>query len=141
MAVIHSRHRAIESFLSVLEGLPAHVLDVRNNLLQTPLHLAVLTNQPNVVEKLVLSGASTNIPDRKGNTPAHIACKKGEVKCLQTLLRRPEPQGGQSKYADLVLTNHDGQWIKIINIHYNLFIYLFLLRFGSSSLGCQVKEH
>eukprot|EP00118_Oscarella_pearsei_P017684 m.177408 g.177408 ORF g.177408 m.177408 type:complete len:939 (+) comp39158_c2_seq68:4396-7212(+) len=108
MAVIHCRHRAVENFLSVLEGIPAQALDVQNKLRQTPLHLAVLTNQPNIVEKLVLSGASTSVPDRSGNTPAHIACKKGETKCLEALLRRPDPMQGQNKYADLTQTNNDG---------------------------------
>lgn len=50
-------------------------LSIYNNLQQTPLHLAVLTNQPCLVQLLVAWGAVVDARDRHGNTPLHIACR------------------------------------------------------------------
>lgn len=61
-------------------------LNIQNNLLQTPLHLAVITRQENVVRKLLLAGASRSCRDNELQTPMHIACKKGNYAMLETLL-------------------------------------------------------
>lgn len=53
---------------------------------QTPLHLAVLTEQPLVVKKLLMLGAKVDIGDRHGNTPLHLASIKGYMYCAQELL-------------------------------------------------------
>ena len=52
-------------------------LNIYNNLQQTPLHLAVLTNLPRLVTLLVSRGAVVDARDRHGNTPLHIACRYG----------------------------------------------------------------
>lgn len=62
-------------------------LDLQNNLHQTALHLAVLTSQPKVVRRLVLSGASLDIRNRVGNTPLHLACERGDLDCVRELTR------------------------------------------------------
>ncbi|XP_062517490.1 nuclear factor NF-kappa-B p105 subunit-like isoform X2 [Corticium candelabrum] len=108
LAIIHARSQALEAILSTMQTLPKQLLNLLNNLMQTPLHLAVLTRQSKVVERLVFAGADLTVPDRRGNTPAHLACKKGDAQCLQALLRRPDPSEGQSKYPDLQRTNNDG---------------------------------
>merc|ERR1711862_953170 len=46
-------------------------LNIQNDELYAPLHIAVLTNQPNMVRKLVVAGATTQIVDQEGNTPLH----------------------------------------------------------------------
>ncbi|XP_019853663.1 PREDICTED: NF-kappa-B inhibitor cactus-like isoform X2 [Amphimedon queenslandica] len=60
-------------------------LDIANNLRQTPLHLAVITAQPMLVNLLVQAGASVNCPDRKGNTCVHLAAQRKNVGILQIL--------------------------------------------------------
>jgi nuclear factor NF-kappa-B p105 subunit len=108
LAIIHARSQALDAILSMIQTMPKVLLNLLNNLMQTPIHLAVLTRQPKVVERLVLAGADLSLPDRNGNTPAHLACKKGDAQCLQALLRRPDPMEGHSKYPDLQRTNNDG---------------------------------
>lgn len=49
---------------------------------QTPLHIAVHTNEPAIVKDLVSRGAQLDLVDRHGNTPIHVACRKGLVKVL-----------------------------------------------------------
>merc|ERR1712121_456333 len=60
-------------------------LNIQNNELYAPLHIAVLTNQPNMVRKLVVAGATTQIVDREGNTPLHHACSRGYYQCAEQL--------------------------------------------------------
>lgn len=46
---------------------------------QTPLHLAVITHQKYLVEKLVEGGADVNLMDRHGQTALHLACQNGDI--------------------------------------------------------------
>jgi len=55
-------------------------------LLQTPLHLAVVTGQVEIVQSLLEFGASPNCPDRKGLNCLHLAVSYGHVDCLRLLL-------------------------------------------------------
>ncbi|CAF89768.1 unnamed protein product [Tetraodon nigroviridis] len=47
------------------------------HLSQTPLHLAVLTQQREAVQALLLAGADPTLADRHGNTPLHLASQQG----------------------------------------------------------------
>lgn len=76
-------------------------LDIYNNLKQTPLHLAVITGQTEIVGKLVSAGASSNVPDRNGHTPCHLACQRSYVNCLEKLVM-------ESKEVNLELKNYNG---------------------------------
>lgn len=49
---------------------------------QTALHLAVITDQPQLVEKLLKAGADPRPVDDSGNTALHIACKRGSLACF-----------------------------------------------------------
>lgn len=49
---------------------------------QTPLHLAVITEQPQLVERLLNAGSDPCMADDSGNTALHIACKKGSLACF-----------------------------------------------------------
>lgn len=61
-------------------------LSFSNNLRQTPLHLAVLTRQPDIVRRLVCAGAAVLAQDVQGNTPLHIACALGDEQTVRHLL-------------------------------------------------------
>lgn len=54
--------------------------------LQTPLHLAVLTKKAHIVRRLVVAGATLDIQDHGGNIPLHIACRSGDLDCVQAIL-------------------------------------------------------
>ena len=60
-------------------------LSMPNVLFQTPLHLAVVTRQPEVVRGLVTSGACLYSQDSLGNTPLHIASKDGLTEIVRIL--------------------------------------------------------
>lgn len=76
-------------------------LDIYNNLKQTPLHLAVITGQAHIVGKLTTAGANVNLPDRNGQTPAHLACQRSSVECIEELFKA-------ANVVDLELRNFDG---------------------------------
>ncbi|KAJ8309029.1 hypothetical protein KUTeg_013903 [Tegillarca granosa] len=52
-------------------------LNLKNDLQQTPLHLAVITRLKDVVRRLVVGGAFIDARDHKGDTPLHIASREG----------------------------------------------------------------
>jgi len=84
--------------LSIIHGLPDVTLQViglapdwewlsqTNNLLQSPLHLAVITRQVHVVRRLMCAGARLDLQDQTGNTPLHNACRLGFEDVVRTLL-------------------------------------------------------
>lgn len=53
--------------------------------LQTALHLAVIMEQPHIVEKLLKAGCDPRVVDRNGNTALHIACRRGSLTCFAVL--------------------------------------------------------
>ncbi|XP_026781745.3 B-cell lymphoma 3 protein [Pangasianodon hypophthalmus] len=61
-------------------------LDLYNNLRQTPLHLAVITHQPGVVEALLQGGADPEALDRNGQTALHLCCEHQQDACLRVIL-------------------------------------------------------
>lgn len=63
------------------------LLDIQNNEQYAPIHIAVLVNQPRMVRGLVVAGASTDVRDKEGNTPLHLAAKRGLRECAKALLR------------------------------------------------------
>jgi len=111
----------IEVVFSLVRILPdPRLLEIPNKMLQTPLHLAVLTNQAPLVRRLVVAGASVLHRDRFGNTPLHLACRDGAFECAKALLfpisqeeRRAAllPLNGipQPLPQDLEQRNYDGQ--------------------------------
>lgn len=84
--------------LSIIHGLPevsmqviglapgSDWLSATNLLQQTPLHLAVITRQLNIVRRLMCAGAQVDVQDQMGNTPLHNACRLGFEDVVRTLL-------------------------------------------------------
>ncbi|XP_069497094.1 B-cell lymphoma 3 protein [Ambystoma mexicanum] len=101
IAVAHGNFPAIQRLICLfLQG--QKDLDTFNNLRQTPLHLAVITKQPEVVRMLVKNQASAMALDRNGQTSIHLACEHSSIPCLQELL-------DQSQEAiDLETRNYEG---------------------------------
>uniref|UniRef100_A0A4W5PAP8 Nuclear factor kappa B subunit 1 n=1 Tax=Hucho hucho TaxID=62062 RepID=A0A4W5PAP8_9TELE len=91
LGVIHSQTDAVRSLAQVLSALPGEeVLNMRNNLYQTPLHLAVITQQKAAAEALLLAGADVTLCDRHGNTALHLAAQQKEGGMVGFLLRHRE---------------------------------------------------
>ncbi|KAM7383203.1 hypothetical protein PAMP_002874 [Pampus punctatissimus] len=61
-------------------------LDIYNNLRQTPLHLAVITQQANMVKTLLRAGADPAALDRNGQTALHLCCEYDQRDCLSVVL-------------------------------------------------------
>ncbi|QQP40799.1 Uncharacterized protein FKW44_014967 [Caligus rogercresseyi] len=86
-------HLAIASgFVEVVYALIRMVpdpefLNIQNNHHYAPLHIAVLQNQPALVRRLVISGARLDVRDREGNTPLHLAARRGLLECGEALLK------------------------------------------------------
>lgn len=86
-------HLAIASgFVDVVDALirmapHPDYLSIQNNAMYSPLHIAVLQNQPAVVRRLVVSGARLDVRDREGNTPLHMAARRGNLECGEALLK------------------------------------------------------
>ncbi|XP_061441528.1 nuclear factor NF-kappa-B p105 subunit isoform X2 [Rhineura floridana] len=91
LAIIHLRKELVRNFLEVVADLNADdILNVRNDLYQTPLHLAVITKQAGVVKDLLRAGADVSLLDRHGNSVLHLAAKQGDEKVLSMLLNHKE---------------------------------------------------
>ena len=71
--------------------------------LQTPLHLAVITKQVAMVTSLLMADASPNLPDRKGQTAVHLAVQHGALQSLEALLTRSKVK------VNLDMKNYDGE--------------------------------
>ncbi|XP_026173696.1 B-cell lymphoma 3 protein homolog [Mastacembelus armatus] len=77
-------------------------LDIYNNLRQTPLHLAVITQQPNMVDVLLNAGADPAALDRNGQTALHLCCEYNQHQCLSVVLAR------YSSSTCLEIKNYEG---------------------------------
>jgi len=53
----------------------------------SPLHIAVMRNQPEIVRCLIVAGACPDVQDLEGNTPLHLAARRGHVECGEALLK------------------------------------------------------
>uniref|UniRef100_A0A3B3WPW6 NF-kappa-B inhibitor alpha n=1 Tax=Poecilia mexicana TaxID=48701 RepID=A0A3B3WPW6_9TELE len=76
-------HEAIEHVLQMIQLSRNHsFLNKQNHQRQTALHLAVITEQPKLVDCLLKAGADPLLADNSGNTALHIACKRGSMACF-----------------------------------------------------------
>ncbi|XP_040171559.1 NF-kappa-B inhibitor cactus [Anopheles arabiensis] len=70
----------------LVANVPQQFLNIQNDAAQTALHLAVLTEQPKVVRRLLVGGINQSIRDMDGNTALHLACSLGRAQIAKELL-------------------------------------------------------
>ncbi|NXK23158.1 IKBA inhibitor, partial [Arenaria interpres] len=104
-------------------------LNFQNNLSQTPLHLAVITDQPEIAEHLLKAGSDLEIRDFRGNTPLHIACQQGSLRSVSVLTQYCQPH---HLLAVLQATNYNGHTcLHLASIEGYLAIVEYLLSLGA----------
>ncbi|KAM5142242.1 nuclear factor NF-kappa-B p100 subunit [Mantella aurantiaca] len=87
LAIIHGQAEVIQQLVDVIKVVPDQkILNICNNLHQTPLHLAVITKQYHIAAFLLRAGADPTILDRFGNSLLHLAVQAGDDKMLQVVL-------------------------------------------------------
>lgn len=109
LAIIHLHPQLVRDLLEVTSGLISdEIINMRNDLYQTPLHLAVITKQEDVVEDLLRVGADLSLLDRWGNSVLHLAAREGQDKILGVLLK--------NKKAALLIDHPNGEGLNAIHI-------------------------
>ncbi|XP_067847593.1 nuclear factor of kappa light polypeptide gene enhancer in B-cells inhibitor, alpha b [Heptranchias perlo] len=84
LAIIHTANDIVFQILNnTRDGDQYH--HRQNNLKQTPMHLAVITQQPEVLRSLLWAGGDLGLRDINGNSPLHIACEMNLFSCMQTI--------------------------------------------------------
>ncbi|KPP62117.1 IkappaBalpha2-like [Scleropages formosus] len=83
LAIIHEAKDYAISMINMSYNDP--FLNTQNHQKQTPLHLAVITEQPHLLTRLLEAGCDPQVVDDHGNTALHIACKKGSLSCFSVL--------------------------------------------------------
>lgn len=105
LAIINCQERGFNAIVDVLPK--KEFLDIYNDLTQTPLHLAVITRQPEVIQKLIDCGASIDLPDRNGQTCVHLACQRGDLNSLKAIIApRPEKPEYHEKLQEVLETRN-----------------------------------
>ncbi|KAM4538293.1 NF-kappa-B inhibitor zeta isoform 2-T2 [Fundulus diaphanus] len=80
-------------------------LDMKEHNGQTPLQIAVATNQHLIVSDLLSHGAQINIRDLWGRSPLHVCAEKGHFLCLQSIWKT---MAGNGRSVDVEMFNYDG---------------------------------
>ena len=77
---------------------------------QTPLHLAVLVNKPEIISVLLIAGANPNLLDRHGYTSVHISVSKQQHECMDTVFK-------DSKFpVSLNTRDYEGKYSEVLII-------------------------
>ena len=161
MAIIQGEQKWALYFMMIATS--ADLLNIQNQQQQTPLHLAVLTQQHNLVEALVAGGADLEMRDRSGNTALHLACRTGDLECVRHLTTPPGgPQYRTSatqlySYApslpttiqDLAIKNYEGELCKqpsggheqvsSLNEHFCTVFFTLFCRQNMPSYSCSTQ--
>ncbi|XP_044130636.1 nuclear factor NF-kappa-B p105 subunit [Bufo gargarizans] len=91
LSVIHLQSALVKMFLEITsEIICEDIINVRNDLYQTPLHLAVITHQADIVQEILKAGGDPLMLDRNGNSVLHLSCRGGDAATLSILLNHPK---------------------------------------------------
>uniref|UniRef100_A0A8C5PSH3 Nuclear factor NF-kappa-B p105 subunit n=1 Tax=Leptobrachium leishanense TaxID=445787 RepID=A0A8C5PSH3_9ANUR len=91
LSVIHLHAAPTKLFLDVTSGVVCEgIINQRNYLYQTPLHLAVITHQADTVQDILEAGGDPLLLDRHGNSILHLACREGDEKTLAIVLKHKD---------------------------------------------------
>ncbi|XP_054618551.1 NF-kappa-B inhibitor epsilon isoform X2 [Dunckerocampus dactyliophorus] len=88
LAIIHEEELIAQQLIQIF---PSEVLDIQNNLYQSPLHLATYLNLAEVVKSLVAKKVSLELQDQDGNTALHVACHHGLTMCATEMTSEISP--------------------------------------------------
>ncbi|XP_077443980.1 NF-kappa-B inhibitor epsilon [Stigmatopora argus] len=88
LAIIHEEALIAKQLIQLF---PKEVLDIQNNLYQSPLHLATYLNLTDVVTSLVAKMVSIELQDQDGNTALHVACHHGLTTCADEMASEMSP--------------------------------------------------
>ncbi|XP_039561336.1 NF-kappa-B inhibitor alpha [Passer montanus] len=128
LAIIHEEKALSLEVIQQAAGDRAF-LNFQNNLSQTPLHLAVITDQPEIAEHLLKAGCDLEIRDFRGNTPLHIACQQGSLRSVSVLTQYCQPH---HLLAVLQAANYNGHTcLHLASIQGYLAIVEYLLSLGA----------
>ncbi|KAE8587417.1 hypothetical protein XENTR_v10021965 [Xenopus tropicalis] len=105
LAIIHEEKTLVKE--AIQRSYRDHFyLNKQNNLHQTALHLAVITEQQDISQSLLQAGCDPEIQDFCGNTALHIACKQGSLRGVGVIFQYCEKQ----LPALLQSVNYDGMY-------------------------------
>ncbi|KAM4543221.1 nuclear factor of kappa light polypeptide gene enhancer in B-cells inhibitor, alpha b [Odontesthes bonariensis] len=104
LAIIHEAKDYIARMIDLSRN--TDFLNTQNDLRQTPLHLAVITNQPDVCHSLLASGCDPTLVDNSGDTPLHIACRHGNLHCFSVITQSCRPE---HLHTAMAACNYNGQ--------------------------------
>ncbi|KAI6660064.1 B-cell lymphoma 3 protein [Oopsacas minuta] len=90
LAIASEKSELVKKYIRTLILLKLK-LDIKNHLKQTPLHVAVITNQPVIIRDLIAAGANVNVSDRNGDNCIHLACKWGDQHTMTALFESKSP--------------------------------------------------
>ncbi|XP_047467664.1 nuclear factor of kappa light polypeptide gene enhancer in B-cells inhibitor, alpha b [Mugil cephalus] len=113
LAIIHEAKDYIKTMIDLSKN--TDFLNTQNDLRQTPLHLAVITNQPEVCHGLLVSGCDPTLVDNSGDTPLHIACLHGNLHCFSVITQYSRPE---HLHTAMAACNYNGQnCLHLASIH------------------------
>ncbi|KAE8587411.1 hypothetical protein XENTR_v10021965 [Xenopus tropicalis] len=127
LAIIHEEKTLVKE--AIQRSYRDHFyLNKQNNLHQTALHLAVITEQQDISQSLLQAGCDPEIQDFCGNTALHIACKQGSLRGVGVIFQYCEKQ----LPALLQSVNYDGHTcLHLASIHGYLAIVENLINKGA----------
>ncbi|XP_030070578.1 NF-kappa-B inhibitor alpha [Microcaecilia unicolor] len=128
MAIIHEEEAlALEAIKQAVGD--STFLNFQNNLKQTPLHLAAITEKPEIAQALLQAGCDPEVRDFRGNTALHIACEQGSLRGVGVLTQYSKSHQVQ---ALLKCINYNGHTcLHLASIHGFLAIVENLISLGA----------
>nr|XP_057946991.1 nuclear factor of kappa light polypeptide gene enhancer in B-cells inhibitor, alpha b [Doryrhamphus excisus] len=104
LAIIHEVKDYIRTIITLSKN--TDFLNVQNDQRQTPLHLAVITNQSDTCQRLLSDGCDPTLVDDSGEMPIHIACRHGNLPCFSAITQFCRPE---HLHTMMAACNYQGQ--------------------------------